>query len=275
VLINHGIAFDLPIEYLTRKSILKHRRLEIIKRISHFKHALERFERCRNRVCVDYNQLNWYRTWRSVDETSRIWVIPNSAPRLTELELKSRHRGQGQAIRILFARRFEPFRGTRLMASIVATLLLRFPEVQFTFAGDGSDAEWLHSRFKNNPRVTIKKVPYSERIALHLEHDIAVVPSFGSEGTSLSVVEAMASGCAVVATNVGGVPNIVIDGYNGLLVDTRESDVEAALIRLITNETYRNAIRERAGEMANDAFSLDIWKQRWVGVLNTLAASPA
>jgi glycosyltransferase involved in cell wall biosynthesis len=161
------------------------------------------------------------------------------------------------------------------MASIVATLLLRFPEVQFTFAGDGSDAEWLHSRFKNNPRVTIKKVPYSERIALHLEHDIAVVPSFGSEGTSLSVVEAMASGCAVVATNVGGVPNIVIDGYNGLLVDTRESDVEAALIRLITNETYRNAIRERAGEMANDAFSLDIWKQRWVGVLNTLAASPA
>ena len=115
-------------------------------------------------------------------------------------------------------RRLEIYRGTRLMGEVASRLLREFPQVQFTFAGDGPDRAWLVDRFSGEPRVHLCTVPYEQRMALTLEHDIAVVPTLGSEGTSLSLAEAMISGCTVVATDVGGMTNMIFDGYNGRLV---------------------------------------------------------
>ena len=48
--------------------------------------------------------------------------------------------------------------------------------------------------------------------------DIVLIPTKAAEGTSLSCLEAMASGRAVIAGCVGGLSDLIVDGYNGLLL---------------------------------------------------------
>ena len=100
-----------------------------------------------------------------------------------------------------------------------------------------------------------------------MRHHIAVVPSLASEGTSLSVVEAMGAGCAVVATCVGGITNMIIDGHNGLLVMPDPSSLHAALRTLIEDGTLRRDLATEARRCARTSFSLPVWRQRWRAVL--------
>ena len=106
---------------------------------------------------------------------------------------------------------------------------------------------------------------------VHLAHDIVVVPSLGSEGTSLSVAEGMGAGCAVVATNVGGITNMIIDGYNGLLVMPTAAALTTALERVIADPELRQALGSKAYETAVRSFSLEVWEAKWRQVLEEVA----
>lgn len=79
--------------------------------------------------------------------------------------------------------------------------------------------------------------------------DLFVLPSYGEEGVSQSVMQAMASGLPVVATTVGSITEAVQDGGTGLLVPPRDTDaLHAALARLMGDE----ALRRRLGAVGLD-----------------------
>jgi glycosyltransferase involved in cell wall biosynthesis len=269
--IQHGIHWDRPIQYLSRRSICRnHEWAERLKRYMERRARLRSFEMCPNRVCVDYNFLNWYRTYRTCDARTPTWVVPNATPIVEPAAIHAKLTAADSEVRVLFARRFEEFRGSRMMAEVAVALLSRFPFLRFTFAGDGTDEEWLRARFEGESRVTIRKVPWEERIQLHFDHHIVVVPSIGSEGTSLSVAEAMATGCAVVAFDTGGVTNMIIDGFNGLMVSPERSALERAIARVIESESLRRQLAGRGYDVARAAFSMATWKERWTGILTYL-----
>jgi glycosyltransferase involved in cell wall biosynthesis len=113
-----------------------------------------------------------------------------------------------------------------------------------------------------------------DALRIHEAFHIAVVPSLASEGTSLALVEAMAAGCAVIATNVGGMTNVVLDGYNGRLVDPDIESLTDALVGLVRDQDGRSKLAERAAETAREAFSLDRWKCRWSEVLDHVQQLP-
>ena len=86
--------------------------------------------------------------------------------------------------------------------------------------------------------------------------DVFVLPS-KSEGFGRVLVEAMAMGRAVVATNVGGIPDIVLDGETGLLVEPANPVALAHAVRALFDEPARAARLGAAGRTrAESTFSL-------------------
>ena len=153
------------------------------------------------------------------------------------------------------------------MADAAQKILSEFEDVRFTFAGEGELQPELVTRFANEPRVTITRYSYDELSSRLADVDVAVVPSLGSEGTSLSLLEAMGSGCAVVCSNVGGMTNIVIDGFNGLMIEPDADELYDAMRRLIQDESLRAKLGENALSTVRAAFSLDRWRAQWRRIL--------
>jgi glycosyltransferase involved in cell wall biosynthesis len=269
--IQHGVSWDLPVKYTTERKIVKYEWAAKLKKWRSIQAGKRHFENCPNTVCVDYNFLNWYRTTVTREpEHQRIWVIPNFSTIAPAEEVAQRNY-ENNTIRILFARRFVEYRGTRIFAEAAKELLKKYNQISFTVAGEGPDENWLRKMLASDDRVRFSKYEPDKTLSVHLKHDIAVVPSLASEGTSLSVAEAMATGCPVVATAVGGVTSMIINWYNGILVMPNESSLVKGIESLIIHDELRQRIGIKGYETAKAAFSLDKWNAAWKNVLTEVS----
>ena len=262
--IQHGIAFDG--NFLTKLPGFLGK-IEFFRRIERMARAWINVNRLRhvpNTVCVDYNFFNWIRTLSDIPPELNIRVIPNYASqKISSQELHNRIKKIRRA-RIIFARRFVKYRGTVIFANVAEKLLQEFPEITITFAGTGPLEGYLKKRFNKESRVTFACFAPTESVNFHKNFDIAVVPTISSEGTSLSLLEAMSAGCFPISTHVGGLTNILIDGYNGLMCSPCESDLFDACRRALTCPVEDfSRIRQSAYETAVNGFSAEIWKTRW------------
>jgi glycosyltransferase involved in cell wall biosynthesis len=87
--------------------------------------------------------------------------------------------------------------------------------------------------------------------------DLFVLPSY-SEGVSLALLEAMAAGLPVIATQVGGLPEVVTDGDNGLLIPPRDAGALAgALTRLLEAPELAKKLGQNASQHVREHYSLD------------------
>ena len=270
VAIQHGIGFDLVYDahYFTNPILRTAFHLGAGR---HYKTLQRRqaqswFNHHGHKVCVDYNFVNWHRTYSMRDDDADITVIPNftTIPDF-ELSPKSEFR------RIVFARRFSFERGTLLMLDAAERLLQTYPNISITFAGQGeleSKIKSFQARFPD--QIELTKYDATDSIEFHRQFDIAIVPSIGSEGTSLSALEAMAAGCVLVCSNVGGLTNIVIDQFNGLLVSPLKQQLIEAISSVVDSAEMGNRLRTNARATVEQAFSREKWAERWVKVLKSL-----
>jgi len=83
---------------------------------------------------------------------------------------------------------------------------------------------------------------------IYRELDVVALSS-DNEGTPVAIIEAFASGRAVVSTDVGGVPDLVRDGVDGILVPPRDAERLAAALTRVCGDT---ALRERMGAAARE-----------------------
>jgi glycogen synthase len=100
-------------------------------------------------------------------------------------------------------------------------------------------------------------VPRAELPAIYAAHDILIFPSLWDEPFSITVLEAMASGLAVVATATGGTPEIIIDAENGLLFPRADSAACAACLqRLLDSPELREEIARRGQQLVLSSFTI-------------------
>jgi glycosyltransferase involved in cell wall biosynthesis len=105
--------------------------------------------------------------------------------------------------------------------------------------------------------------------------DIFVLPS-KSEALSNSLMEAMACGCAVVASRVGGNVELVQDGRTGLLFEAGAVDqLTAALARLVEHESLRLSLAEAGSRWIRERFSLTSSATRMADIYASLLATPS
>jgi len=92
--------------------------------------------------------------------------------------------------------------------------------------------------------------------------DIVLIPTFAYESSSLAAIEAMALGRPVVATNVGGLNDVIDDQFTGRLVPPRIGEIADAISDLIEQPDTRNTFGANAQVKARACFTLESWRQR-------------
>lgn len=269
ITIQHGIAFDTPgnmLNGLWKKNTILQRICKLLKCISN----TNRFYHTKNLVCVDYNYYNWLRTLGTISNSNNCKVIINHTNNhISKEELEQKIQSNKTKLKIIFARRFETYRGALIFANAIKQLFSDGYSIDVTFAGRGPLSEFITNLFKRNPNVHITKYNASKSVAFHSQFDIAVIPTIYSEGTSLSLCEAMAAGCIPIASHVGGLTNIILDGFNGFLCAPNENDLYMKLKYVIELpiETKRNVIRN-AYNTAISTLSTDNWEHNWTDFIN-------
>jgi glycosyltransferase involved in cell wall biosynthesis len=152
--------------------------------------------------------------------------------------------------------RLVPEKGIDGFLRAAASLAVRHPGAAFAIVGDGplrAELEGQAAALGLDGRVRFLGARRDVR-ALLPALDVLAVPS-RSEGTPLTIVEAMLAGTPVVATAVGGIPEQVDDGRTGLVVAPDDDDaLIAALDRLLSDHRLARALAARAGVQARRRF---------------------
>jgi len=113
--------------------------------------------------------------------------------------------------------------------------------------------------------------------AVYSMADVFVIPSL-QDNLPNAVLEAMACGCAVVGFRIGGIPDMVRDGVNGLLVPPGDVSTLASAIQSLLADDGRRAAMGRAGrEIAEREYSRRLQGERYIELYRSLieASSPA
>jgi glycosyltransferase involved in cell wall biosynthesis len=156
--------------------------------------------------------------------------------------------GEGDARVIGTVARLSPEKGVDRLLDAFAILRLQHPRTHLLIAGDGPERGRLESqaaRLGLGDAVTF--LGYCERVQDVLPQcDAFALPSL-TEGIPLALLEAMAAGLPCVATAVGGVPEVLVDGESGLLV---APDSPSALCSGIARVLTDAALAERLGANA-------------------------
>ena len=158
-------------------------------------------------------------------------MLPNPAPEVPALpprdELRAELGVDGQVL--AFAGRLGPQKAL----GVAIDALARLDDVTLLVAGDGPERAGLERRAAElalGARARfLGSVPRERVLRLFRVADACVLPS-AWENLPHTVVEALAVGCPVIATAVGGVPEVVRDGENGLLVAPGDPEALAAAI---------------------------------------------
>jgi len=153
--------------------------------------------------------------------------------------------------------RLEPVKGPGYLIEAARMVIEQLPRVKFLVVGDGSLRNDLESQCEelgvlNEFIFTGWKEDVHSILSIL---DILVLPSI-NEAVGRVLIEAGACGIPVVATHVGGVPEIVRDDQTGILVPPRSPEALAqAIIDLITNEHRRRQMGIAAEDWIDDKFS--------------------
>lgn len=137
--------------------------------------------------------------------------------------------------KVLYFSRLVDKKGLEFLTKAIPKILSKC-DAHFIFAGVGRGLKLdiPKENYTYLGYVEEEKKPY-----LYALSDIFVLPSL-YENCPLSILEAMASGKAVIATSVGGIPEIVKHEENGLLIQPRsDEDISNAVIKLVENESLR------------------------------------
>lgn len=160
--------------------------------------------------------------------------------------------------------RLSPEKGIEYFIEMALKLSERHPNVRFRLVGGVRNRveqlylEKCKTILKNSGKKTLVDflghqldIPYQIS-----QMDVVVVPSL-TEGFGLSVVEAMAMEKPVVATSVGGIPEIVQDGETGFLVEPGNVEAMVEVVdRLLEDTLLRRQIGHKARERVENTFSL-------------------
>ena len=208
-------------------------------------------------VGVSEGILDIYRRSGLLEGVRRVQAIGNvppaaPSPAPAEVEALRRRLGLGGRRVVLYVGKFSPGKGTADLVAAAHQVAREFSDALFLFVGEGElDATGAHVR-------RLGPLPNREVLALYPLAEAVVVPSVVPDALSRVILEAMAAGRPVVATRVGGTPELVIDGKTGLLVERHApAELARAIAALLGDEALRASLGAGARRHVAERFGAD------------------
>jgi glycosyltransferase involved in cell wall biosynthesis len=199
-------------------------------------------------------------------------IAPNeSVPIATGDEVRRRHGIASNERVVGVLGRLNPEKGQQVFLKAMETTLRSVHGVKALIVGDGQDRNMLEELCRARGLGDhVLFLGYRTNIADYYQAiDLLVQPSF-SEGSPNTVLEAMSFGVPVLATAVGGVPEI-IQGGNGMMVPPNDADALAKkMIELLSDAALRRAIGAKGRSGLYPRFSADTRVREIVGLYNEL-----
>ncbi|MEJ6949863.1 glycosyltransferase family 4 protein [Natronospora cellulosivora (SeqCode)] len=259
--ISHGIYWDYPL--FDNKIGGESGRKEWFRRL---KISLSGPEKI---VSVDTAFIEWVKaTWVGLDHKFRF--IPN----FVDLSLFNPENRKDilkqDPIRIIYPRRLTSVRGINETVRVAEILTYEYKNIEFHIVGRAHNDQLEKEMTKwasEHERVYYYWQPPERMSNIYKQMDIALIPTKAAEGTSLSCLEAMACGCAIISTYIGGLSDLIINNYNGILIEPGVKTLTKAIKSLIDYPEKARKISKRGIDVAA-SFSIDHWQQEWKNLIN-------
>lgn len=204
----------------------------------------------------------------------RLVHIPFGIPLESDVPLPD---NDSDTVKLIFAKLFYPFYAPEMVLRAFAKALGRVPNIRLTMIGGGP----LHDRLlKLTDELNLTHavnicglVEMSESSRLIRNSDIMLMPS-EKESFGVAALEAAAAGVPVIATKVGGIPEIVEDKYNGILIAPGdEKALTAAIIQLAEDPIMRSRMGEAGRKIARERYDFEKCLDQMEGLYREVAGN--
>ena len=172
---------------------------------------------------------------------------------------------------------FHEVKGHTYFIDAIAKITQSYKNVEFIFVGDGSLREIVEQRVRKYKldRYCQFLGKRSDVGSLLQSFDVFVLSSLW-EGLPVSLLEAQSLGIASVVTGVGGIPEVIKDGYNGILVPPKNPDYMAsAILRILKDKNLRSAIGSNAIKVFNNKFTVENMTNKYLKQIHNILSMKA
>ncbi|MDW8107231.1 MAG: glycosyltransferase family 4 protein [Armatimonadota bacterium] len=232
-------------------------------------------------VLSERNKRFWQQHYRLPE--GKLWVIPNGIPLSQTQPLPANERASLRILRGLAPERFtvglvtffKDFKNLPGFVRVARRVVDSGVDAQFVLAGDGPEREHVEE--------TIQELGLQDRFLLpgkvsasfewYQLCDVALMTSSSSEAFPLTLIEAMACGLPVVATDIAGIPDIVVHGATGFLASPTDLETLARYVVLLAKDSE---LRQRLGEAGRQRalmeFNADVMISRYAQMFRTVVS---
>ena len=166
---------------------------------------------------------------------------------------------------LLFVGRLAEKKGVAYLIAAMESILVDFPKCKLIIVGDGPEKAVLLQQSQqlgiSGSIIFAGSVPNSSLPSFYKAADVFVLPSIvdstgDTEGLGVVLLEAIAAGTPVVASNVGGIPDIIINGRTGLLVPQKKPyEIARAVSSLLRGHGLGRTLSSEARKYVAKAYS--------------------
>jgi glycosyltransferase involved in cell wall biosynthesis len=179
---------------------------------------------------------------------------------------------------VLFVGRLIPRKGLNFLVEAAEQIVKKYSQTVFLIVGGGPLKNHLVSRVEKlnlaGNFVFLGDVHENVLPALYNCADVFVLPSI-QEGQGIALLEAQAAAKPVVAFNVGGVREAVLDKETGLLMKPSSSELADAIMKLLASWSLREQMGSKGRKFVVDNFSWDVCAQKMLKVYREALAAVA
>ena len=199
-------------------------------------------------------------------------IVKNFEPRSAKASLKAipgvnKKLNKGDVV-VTYLGRLIYSKGPQILLEAAKEANGEFNGVRFIFAGKGEALANLKGQKVKNAYFT-GNLNQKDVIKLLANTDIVVLPTSHHEGFPIVLLEAGASSCAVVTTQVGGIGELIKNGKTGLTVEPTSKDVKVKLTRLIRDRKLRTRLAQNLHLKVKKEFDWNVISERYFNYINS------